>query len=251
MLDALFVSDVHLSAERPEMVDAFLAFIDGEARAARALYILGDLFDEWLGDDDRRAPHPRVGDALAELSAAGVTLAVAHGNHDFLLGEGFAARTGCRLLGEPEAILLGGQRALLLHGDSLCTRDLDYQAWRRKVRDRPTQRAFLSLPLDQRAAHAATLRSSSRALTRLKAMDITDVTPAAVNALLRTHRATIMVHGHTHRPALHDIDLDGARATRMVLGDWYEQDSVGWWDGTALRLGRVADLVGAARRLEG
>lgn len=244
---ALFVSDVHLSADRPEMVDAFLGFIEGEARTARTLFILGDLFDEWLGDDDNREPHPRISNALAALTSTGVEVAVARGNHDFLLGEGFAAGTGCRLLDEPEVILLGNDRALLLHGDSLCTRDLDYQELRRTVRDRATQRAFLALPLAERAARAATLRNSSRALTRLKAMDIIDVTPAAVDALLREHRAGILVHGHTHRPALHAVELDGIHATRMVLGDWYEQDSVGWWDGRALRLGRIADLRAACR----
>ncbi len=241
----LFVADCHLSAARPAMVERFCALLDGTARRARALYLLGDLFDEWLGDDDDRPPHPQVEAALAALSASGVALHVAHGNHDFLLGEAFLARTGARLLAEPEPIALGAERWLLLHGDSLCTRDHAYQAFRRATRDPAAQRAFLALPLAERAAQAAALHRRSGEHTRLQPDEITDVTPEAVAEMLRAERADGMIHGHTHRPAVHELEVEGRRARRVVLGDWYREDSLAWWDGQALHRGPIAALEAA------
>jgi UDP-2,3-diacylglucosamine hydrolase len=241
-VSVLLVSDVHLSPARPERVDAFLDFLRGPAARAEALYILGDLFDLWLGDDDDRPPHRAVEAGLAALAARGVPVGIVPGNHDFLMGEALAARAGCRLLEEPSVVEIGGERVLLMHGDTLCTRDTDYQAYRKVARDRGVQREFLALPLAVRVERASALLLRSKMLTRLKPDDIMDVTEEAVHEILRVHRVRRLVHGHTHRPAIHAFDLDGEPASRCVLGDWYEQDSVLAWDAVGPRLVCVADL---------
>ena len=234
-MTTLFVSDVHLHEERPEIVERFVAFLDFEARAAERLYVLGDLFDLWLGDDDRREPHPGVLAALRRLNDAGVQTHVAHGNHDFLLGRRFERESGCRLLPEPARIRVHGTPVVVLHGDLLCTRDEEYQAFRRGARDPGRQADFLRLPLEVRLEHAAELRRRSRGATRLKSADIMDVTPEAVSRMLSDTGARYMVHGHTHRPAVHTLEVDGAPATRIVLGDWYEQGSVLVWNEQGFR----------------
>lgn len=247
----LFVSDVHLNASRPQRVAAFLDLLRGEARQADALYLLGDVFDEWLGDDDARPPHPEVERGLRELSASGVPVRVMHGNHDFLLGGAFAERTGCALLQEPSVADVYGVPVLLMHGDTLCTDDVEYQRYRAWTRDPDTQRAFLALPLAERAERAAGLRSRSRVLSRLKPADIMDVAPAAVTRVFREHAVRHIVHGHTHRPAIHVPLVDGEPCTRIVLGDWYEQDSMLVWEpGGRLRLagGTTPDAHTVARR---
>ncbi|NIP45320.1 MAG: UDP-2,3-diacylglucosamine diphosphatase [Gammaproteobacteria bacterium] len=238
----LFVSDVHLNSARAGIVKAFLEFLDQKARHADALFILGDLFDEWLGDDDDKAPHPEVCDALAALTASGLPVSVVHGNHDFLLGKRFAARSGCTLLGDHTVIDLYGTPALIMHGDTLCTRDVKYQTFRKVTRNVLLQKLFLSMSLAKRAERAASIRSQSKQDVALKPDDIMDVTAEAVDAMLRRHGVRHLIHGHTHRPAIHDFVLDGERATRIVLGDWYEQDSVLVWDQAGYRLGRIADV---------
>lgn len=238
----LFVSDVHLNSAREGIVKAFLEFLDQKARHADALFILGDLFDEWLGDDDDKAPHPEVCDALAALTASGLPVSVMHGNHDFLLGKRFAARSGCTLLGDHTVIDLYGTPALIMHGDTLCTRDVKYQTFRKVTRNVLLQKLFLSMSLAKRAERAASIRSQSKQDVALKPDDIMDVTTEAVDAMLRRHGVRHLIHGHTHRPAIHDFVLDGERATRIVLGDWYEQDSVLVWDQAGYRLGRIEDL---------
>ena len=232
----LFASDVHLAAHRPGAIEAFSAFLAGPVRRADRLYILGDLFDQWLGDDDGRAPHPGVEAALAEAVAAGVPIDLIRGNHDFLLGDAFAARTGCRLVDEPLAIEVAGDRVVLLHGDTLCTRDAGYQEFRRYARDPANQRGFLARPLDERAREAARLHAKSSAHSRLTPEDIMDVTEEEVARVLSECGATWMVHGHTHRPAVHRLDLESGPATRIVLGDWYEQGTVLAWDEQGRRL---------------
>lgn len=238
----LFVGDVHLSAERPARVDAFLEFLAGPAARAEGLYLLGDVFDQWLGDDDLASPNGEVVEALARLTAAGVPVAVFHGNHDFLLGEGFARATGCRVVPDSEVVTVYGERVLLAHGDALCTDDADYQAWRVYSRDPGTQRDFTALPFPVRQARAAEIRARSRAAVRLKPQDIMDVNPTAVATALRTHGARCLVHGHTHRPGIYPVDLDGSQGRRVVVGDWYEGDSVLVWDRDGYRLVRVAEL---------
>ena len=231
----LFVSDVHLSRERPDIVERFIAFLDFETRAASALYILGDLFDLWLGDDDDRDPHPRVVSALRRLSDTGLPVLVMHGNHDFLLGPRFERDSGCRLLPEPARLELPGSSVVVLHGDVLCTRDEDYQEFRRAARDPRRQAEFLRLPLPARLDHAAKLRHRSLEATRLKTSDIMDVTPEAVERMMQDAGTRCMIHGHTHRPAVHAIDCAGEPATRIVLGDWYERGSVLVWNEKGFR----------------
>lgn len=238
----LFVSDVHLSARRPEIVDTFEHFLDNQARRAETVYMLGDVFDEWLGDDDDREPHPRIIDALARLSESGVPVSIMHGNHDFLLGTAFEQRSHCRLIPDPSVVEVGGARVLIMHGDTLCTRDTDYQAFRKMARDRDNQREFLRLPLEARAERAAALRGQSRQAMRLKPEDIMDVTPEAVVDSMRRHHVRHLIHGHTHRPAVHRLEVAGEAAVRIVLGDWYEQDSVLSWSEEGYRLGRISDF---------
>lgn len=241
-MSKLFVSDVHLNSARDNIVRAFIDFLDEKARHADALFILGDLFDEWLGDDDDKPPHREVSDALAALTATGLSVSVVHGNHDFLLGKKFAKRSGCTLLGDHTIIDVYGTSTLIMHGDTLCTRDVNYQAFRKMTRNPIMQKMFLSMSLDKRVEKAANLRRESREDMALKADDIMDVTPDAVDDIMRKHEVRHLIHGHTHRPAIHNFMLNGQEATRIVLGDWYEQDSVLIWDEAGYRLGRIADL---------
>ena len=241
-MSTLFVSDVHLNSARAEIVRAFIAFLDQKARHADALYILGDLFDEWLGDDDDKPPHGPVIDALATLTATGLPVSVVQGNHDFLLGKKFAKRSGCKLLGDDTVIDVYGTSTLIMHGDTLCTRDVDYLAFRKMARNPIMQKMFLTMSLKSRAEKAAKIRHESSADTALKSDDIMDVTPEAVDAVMKKYNVRHLVHGHTHRPAIHDFPLDDGEATRIVLGDWYEHDSVLIWDEAGYRLGRVGDL---------
>ena len=244
-MTTLFVSDVHLSEARPDIVERFIAFLDVEARTASALYILGDLFDLWLGDDDDREPHPRVVSALRRLSATGVPIRIMHGNHDFLLGPRFERESGCRLLPEPARIELPGASVVVLHGDVLCTRDEDYQRFRRSARDPDRQAEFLRLPLALRLEHAARLRHRSRDAVRLKASDIMDVTPEAVEGMMLDTGTRCMIHGHTHRPAVHALHCAGEPATRIVLGDWYEQGSVLVWNESGFRSEPLGERIEA------
>ena len=238
----LFASDMHLAAQRPDAVAAFSGFLSGPVRRAERLYLLGDVFDLWLGDDDGRRPHAGIEAALAETVAAGVPIDLIRGNHDFLLGAAFAERTGCRLADEPLVIEVMGERAVLLHGDTLCTRDVEYQAFRRYARDPGNQRAFLARPMEERALEAARIRATSNDRTRLKPEDIMDVTDEEVVRVLSRCGATRMIHGHTHRPAVHRLDLEIGPATRIVLGDWYDQGTVGVWDEAGCRLASPESL---------
>jgi len=235
-LTALFVSDLHLDAERPASIELFQQFLRAEAARAEALYVLGDLFEAWIGDDDDSAELVPVVDALARVTRSGVPVYVMHGNRDFLLGELFAERTGCTLLGDWHRISLGGEPILMTHGDLLCTDDLPYQALRNTVRDARWQRDFLARPLAERREIAADLRNRSRTETAVKPAEIMDVNGTAVGDAMRRHGVHVLIHGHTHRPAIHELTLDGAPATRIVLGAWYEAGSVLRWDAGGFRL---------------
>ena len=226
MPETLFISDLHLDPQRPEVIDLLVRFLDGRAAAADALYILGDLFEYWIGDDDVRADLLPAVEALRRLSDAGVPVWFMAGNRDFLVGEGFAARTGCRLLEDPTRTELYGVPTLLMHGDSLCIDDIEYQALRKQLRDPAWQTGFLSLPVEQRRAQAEALRRQSREATRDKAAEIMDVNAAEVDAVFREYGVRRIIHGHTHRPAVHSLSVDGEPAERIVLGDWYNQGSV-------------------------
>ncbi|TXK66027.1 UDP-2,3-diacylglucosamine diphosphatase [Alkalisalibacterium limincola] len=243
----LFVSDLHLDASRPQATAAFLAFLAGEASQADALYILGDLFEAWVGDDDTSEPGASVASALARLSASGVAVHFMRGNRDFLLGEAYAGRCGMRLLADPCVVRLQGEPVLLTHGDLLCTDDLAYQDFRRQVHDPAWQRQFLAQPLAARHAFAAKAREASRAhhatvVSAGQAEEITDVSPDTVEATFVRFGVQRMIHGHTHRPAVHELHAGGRGRTRVVLGDWYDQGSVlrvgaGGWSLDRLAIG--------------
>lgn len=218
------------------MVKAFLTFLEQQADRFEALFILGDLFDQWLGDDDETEPHPAVIAALARLTASGVRVSLLHGNHDFLLGERFAARTGCQLLPDPTVIEVQGTPVLIMHGDTLCTDDIAYQVLRAEVRDPTNQSRFLALPLERRSAEAASLRAASQQEGRLKPQTIMDASPSAVEQTMRQHGVRHLIHGHTHRPAIHSLRIDGQPATRIVLGDWYREPHVLIWDKAGYRV---------------
>ena len=222
-----FISDLHLSASRPEINRVFFEFLRSPARRAESLYILGDLFEYWAGDDDLGEPfNASVVAALAECSRAGPSLHVMHGNRDFLLGADFAAACNAGLIGDPHNLDLFGTRTLLMHGDTLCTDDADYQAWRRKARSAEFQAEFLAKPLDERHAVVRGLREKSKEVIGAKAADIMDVNEGAVREAFRRHGVTRLVHGHTHRPGVHRLEVDGRRCERWVLPDWYESGGV-------------------------
>jgi UDP-2,3-diacylglucosamine hydrolase len=229
-MTTLFVSDLHLDAQHPEITRQFLEFLDGEARQAESLYILGDLFEVWIGDDDPDPEKRRVLAGLKALTDSGVPCYVMHGNRDFLLGERFCRDTGCRLLEDPTIIHLHGQRVLTMHGDALCTDDHAYQNLRAMVRDPGWQKMFLALSHEQRRALAEQARAGSKAHIAQAMSAIMDVNPQAVTEAMRAADVTLLLHGHTHRPNVHRFDLDGTPAARIVLGDWYDQGSVLRWD---------------------
>jgi UDP-2,3-diacylglucosamine hydrolase len=232
----LFVSDLHLDAASPEIARQFHAFLAGEARAASALYILGDLFEVWLGDDDPDPAARATVTALRSLVDAGVRCFVLHGNRDFLLGARFCRETGATLLADGAIIDLYGERLLLMHGDALCTDDVSYQRLRRTVRNPVVRWIFRHMTLNQRRALARQLRAGSREHVGTTAPEIMDVNAAAVVQAFRTAGVRTLVHGHTHRPAVHAIEVDGVPARRIVLGDWHAQGSVLEWSPAGFEL---------------
>ena len=219
---ALCISDVHVSASRPEAVATLLELLRATERRLDALFLLGDIFDQWLGDDDETTPYPEVESALKAVADSGVRISAHHGNHDFLLGADFAARIGAEVIEEQEVLDLDGTRTLLLHGDSLCTDDREYQAYRAHTRAPANQAAFLALTFAEREAQARALRQSSAERKQLKSDDIMDVNDEAVRRALDAAQAERMIHGHTHRPAVHRIEGKTPARERIVLGDWYQ-----------------------------
>jgi UDP-2,3-diacylglucosamine hydrolase len=222
----LFISDLHLCAERPAITRLFLDFLDSSARRAQALYILGDLFEYWIGDEAALEEYRPVVEGLRRLGLAGTSVFVLRGNRDFLMGEAFEKAAGCRLLPDLARIDLYGTPVLLMHGDTLCTRDTEYLTFRAMVRDPAWQKAFLAKSVGQREAIARNYRELSRFSTANKKPEIMDVTQEAVEETMRSHDVHHLIHGHTHRPGEHAFDLDGAQARRIVLGDWYDRGSV-------------------------
>jgi UDP-2,3-diacylglucosamine hydrolase len=221
----LFISDLHLHETRPQLTRAFFHFLHTQAVGAERLYILGDFFDAWIGDDDDSALNAEVAHELKQLSNAGTQIFLMHGNRDFLLGETFAAQAGAHLIAEGTVIDLYGRPTLLLHGDNLCIDDTDYIAFRQQVRAPQWQAQILAQPLAARRALAAQLREQSQAMNSLKAEDIMDVSQAEVMRAMQNAGVTQLIHGHTHRPARHPFAINGQAAERIVLGDWHEQ---GW-----------------------
>jgi UDP-2,3-diacylglucosamine hydrolase len=225
-MTTLFISDLHLDASRPHITRLFLDFLENEASQADALYILGDLFEAWIGDDAPDEVGNLVAEGLARLHERGVPCFYIHGNRDFLLGDAYARRARMTLLPDPSVVEIGGERVLLMHGDTLCTDDAPYQAFRKQTHDPTWQCAFLSRPLAERRAFAEQARAESQKYTKSVVDAITDVNAAAVSATLRERAVRRLIHGHTHRPARHADKLDGNAVERIVLGDWYEQGSV-------------------------
>lgn len=222
MSRVLLISDLHLSAERPRTNQRFFRFLREEAAGAEALYVLGDLFEYWIGDDDLEEPfNASVAGALRRLARSGTRLCLMHGNRDFLIGERFCAEVGAALLADPHIAEHSGARALLMHGDALCTDDLDYQAWRRTAHSAQWQREFLSKPLAERRKEILELRERSREVIAAKPPEIMDVNEAAVREAFRAHGVTRLIHGHTHRPGHHMIELGRQQGERWVLPDWY------------------------------
>jgi UDP-2,3-diacylglucosamine hydrolase len=229
-MTTLFVSDLHLDADRPDIGNQFLGFLKSEATEAEALYILGDLFEAWIGDDDPNAHYAVIKMALRALSDKGIPVYFMHGNRDFMVGEQFANETGVTILPDPYPITMYGEKALLSHGDAMCTDDVQYQQIRLMTRNPQWQAAILEKSLGERLAFAESARQQS--LERAINLDdeIMDVNDDAVKKVMLEHGVDVLLHGHTHRPAIHKLDLDGRKAKRVVLGDWYDQGSIVRWD---------------------
>jgi len=226
----LFISDLHLDAGRPEIAAQLLAFLKGEAADADALYILGDLFETWVGDDDPNPHFAIVKNAIRKLVSRRVPVYFMHGNRDFAIGEKFAEETGVIILPDPYVVELYGENVLLSHGDAYCTDDVQYQTIRKMTRDPAWLAMMLKKPLQERIALAAHSRAASSARASTLNEKITDVNQGAIEQALREANVDTMLHGHTHRPATHRFTVDGEPASRIVLGDWYEQGSVVRWD---------------------
>ena len=230
-MTTLFISDLHLDTERPQITELFGRFLRSEAYGADALYILGDLFEAWVGDDDPSETGAFVARELHELQASGVPVHFIRGNRDFLLGEDFAQRAGMRILPDPSVVMLYGEPTLIMHGDTLCTDDLAYQQFRAQTRNPQWQAQFLAQPLAARIAFAQQARAASRAhqsgLKQQGTMEtITDVSPAMVESTFGRYGLSRIIHGHTHRPAVHELMIEGRPCERIVLGDWYDHGSV-------------------------
>lgn len=229
-MKTLFVSDLHIDLAQPEIGQQFAEFLAGEARSAEALYILGDLFESWVGDDDPNPHYDEAKQRIRELVDSGVPVFFMHGNRDFMIGKRFARETGVELLDDPVVHSVHGEQVLLSHGDAYCTDDVEYQAVRRMTRDPQWQAMMLSRSLDERLAFAAKARAASKAQGGKLDEKISDVNDAAIRKLMQEHEVSVMLHGHTHRPAIHRFTNNDLPATRIVLGDWYDQGSVVRWD---------------------
>lgn len=225
-MSTLFISDLHLEESRPDITDAFLAFLDNRAMGVERLYILGDFFEAWIGDDERTPLQEQVAGALRNVADSGTEIFLMHGNRDFLIGEEFCHRAGATLLDDPTVIDLYGTPTLLMHGDSLCTADVEYQKFRANMRNPQMQKMMLARPLEDRQKMARQLRDMSMAKNQGKAEAIMDVTPEEVVREMEAHGVQRLIHGHTHRPAIHELEANGKDARRIVLGDWDENV---WW----------------------
>lgn len=222
----LFIADLHLQTEEPAITAGFLRFLQGEARHTDALYILGDLFEAWIGDDDPNPLHREIAIAIKALVDSGVPCFFVHGNRDFLLGKRYARDCGMTLLAEEIVLDLYGRNILIMHGDTLCTDDTGYLAFRAKVHTPWIQTLFLALPLFIRSRIAAKMRAGSKAANSSKSMTIMDVNPQAVASVMAKHQVQWLIHGHTHRPYMHDLTVNDKPAHRVVLGAWHTEGSM-------------------------
>lgn len=225
-MTTLFIADLHLCTEEPAITAGFLRFLAGEARQADALYILGDLFEAWIGDDDPNPLHREMAAAIKALVDSSVPCFFIHGNRDFLIGKRFARESGMTLLPQEKVLDLYGRRVLIMHGDTLCTDDAGYQAFRAKVHQPWLQTLFLALPLFIRKRVAARMRAGSKAANSSKSLAIMDVNKHAVVAEMEKYRVQWLIHGHTHRPDVHALTVNGKPAFRVVLGAWHREGSM-------------------------
>ena len=232
----LFISDLHLEAERPDIAKQFLEFMEKEARECEELYILGDLFEAWVGDDDPNTHYFTIKRSLRKLVDRGVPVYFMHGNRDFMVGREFSNETGVKILADPYRVDMYGRKVLLSHGDLLCTDDIQYQKVRKMTRDPEWQAKMRAKPLKERLRIAAEARRHSLEQTINMSLEIMDVNQQAVEKMIREHNVDVLLHGHTHRPAVHTVDLGNRKAQRIVLGDWYRQGSVVRWDSRGPRL---------------
>jgi UDP-2,3-diacylglucosamine hydrolase len=238
-MTTLFISDLHLEADRPEIGEQFLDFLDEEAADAEALYILGDFFEYWVGDDDPDDYYASIKRSLRAFTDSGVPVYFMHGNRDFMIGEEFAAETGVTILPDPYPLELYGKSVLLSHGDALCTDDVEYQQVRAMTRNREWQAMMLEKPLEERIAIAKHARAQSAERNKTLSESIMDVNPDAVKKAISEHGVEILLHGHTHRPGIHGVEVDDRFAKRVVLGDWYDQGSVVRWDEDGVELSTI------------
>ncbi|WOJ29682.1 UDP-2,3-diacylglucosamine diphosphatase [Citrobacter koseri] len=225
-MGTLFIADLHLCTEEPAITAGFLRFLAGDARQADALYILGDLFEAWIGDDDPNPLHREMAAAIKAVVDSGVPCFFIHGNRDFLIGKRFARESGMTLLPQEKVLDLYGRRVLIMHGDTLCTDDAGYQAFRAKVHKPWLQTLFLALPLFIRNRIAARMRAGSKAANSSKSLEIMDVNPQAVVAEMEKYHVQWLIHGHTHRPDVHELSANGKPAFRVVLGAWHSEGSM-------------------------
>jgi len=225
MSQTLFISDLHLDQKRPHIIAAFCRFLE-DISGSDGLYILGDLFEYWIGDDDPAIGLESTITSLKKLSESGTPVYFIHGNRDFLIGKRFAQKSNCEILAEETVVDLYGTPALIMHGDTLCTDDIAYQKYRKKVRNPIVQKALLMLSVKRRLKMADALRAKSKTAVQEKSEDIMDVNQQAVISVMHKHKVTRLIHGHTHRPATHDFIYDDKSQQRIVLGDWYTQGSV-------------------------
>lgn len=226
----LFVSDLHLEDQRPDITRAFFRLLDQKQGLFARLFILGDIFEVWLGDDTPSECADLLATRLSSLAQTGTEIFLMHGNRDFLLGQVYADRCGATLIAEPWRLQVAGHNAALIHGDSLCTLDTDYMAFRAMVRNPRWIAEFLAKPLQERVAIGRTLREKSQLSAQQKLDYIMDVTPQEVVVLMQQQNVDLLIHGHTHRPAIHQVALNGGNGTRIVLGDWYRQGWYAWAD---------------------
>lgn len=235
-MTAWFASDLHLDPSTPQIADRFKRFLAGAARGARSLFLLGDLFEAWIGDDEPEPAHREVVAAIADAAASGTLVYVMRGNRDFMLGERFCADSGAILLDDPAILPVGGERVLLSHGDGLCVDDRAYQKLRALVRDPSLREGFARLPIEARRRLASEAREGSREHLANASSYITDVNQPAVESVMRDAGVPLMIHGHTHRPGVHRFLSDGVDRTRVVLGAWHDEAHVVRWDDAGWQL---------------
>lgn len=225
-MTTLFISDLHLSPTTPETTECFIRFMRQEAIQAEALYVLGDLFEFWVGDDDRSEFANQIRSEFKTLTERGIPCYFTQGNRDFLIGQRFARQTGVKLLGDETVIDLYGRKAVVLHGDTLCTQDVKYLEYRKKVHQPWLQWVFNRIPMSIKKRIVTKVQSDIRTDKQTKSLDIMDVTQSEVEQVMQSHQVDLMIHGHTHRPKVHTFELNQTPCTRIVLGDWYTQGSV-------------------------